>query len=180
MAESDESLLLPTLNLNVRMNISGILSIAGKPGLYKMVGQMKNGIIVESIDTGKRFPAYASHKVSALEDITIYSQDNDVPLGEVFERIYKAEKGKTTIDPNSSGAELKAKMEAVFPEYDEERVYTSDLKKVFKWYNLLVENDLLKLDDDSEATDENSKEEQSGAENQDSTEQAGSGEEEEE
>ncbi len=125
------------------MNISGILSIAGKSGLFKMVGQMKNGIVVESLEDGKRFPAYASSKVSALEDISIYSVDEDVPLGDVFQKIYDLEEGKATISHNSSAAELRARFEEAFPEYDEERVYSSDLKKVFRWYNLLLEKGIL-------------------------------------
>lgn len=125
------------------MNISGILSIAGKSGLFKMVGQMKNGIVVESLEDGKRFPAYASSKVSALEDISIYSVDEDVPLGDVFQKIYDLEEGKATISHNSSAAELRTRFEEAFPEYDEERVYASDLKKVFRWYNLLLEKGIL-------------------------------------
>lgn len=125
------------------MNLSGILSIAGKPGLYKMVGQMKNGIVVESLEDGKRFPAYASNKVSALEDISIYGLEEDVPLGEVFQKIYDFEDGKASIDPNESGKALRQRFEEAFPEYDEDRVYSSDLKKVFKWYNLLLEKGML-------------------------------------
>ena len=125
------------------MNLSGILSIAGKPGLYKMVGQMKNGIVVESLEDGKRFPAYASNKVSALEDISIYGLEEDVPLGEVFQKIYDLEDGQASINPNESGKALRQRFEEAFPEYDEDRVYSSDLKKVFKWYNLLLEKGML-------------------------------------
>lgn len=119
------------------MNLTGILAISGMPGLFRLVGQMKNGIVVESLEDGKRFPAYASHKISALEDISMYSVDGDVNLGEVYDMIYKAEDGGTTISDKASSDELKAKMLEVFPNYDEERVYTSDIKKLFKWYNIL-------------------------------------------
>ena len=74
------------------MDLKGIISISGKSGLYKMVGQMKNGLIVEAIVDGKRFPAYASHKVSALEDISIYGYSEDLPLGEIYGKLFEAQK----------------------------------------------------------------------------------------
>jgi hypothetical protein len=116
------------------MDLKGILSVSGKPGLYKLVGQLKNGIVIESLEDGKRFPAYATDKVSALEDISMYSEEEEIPLAEIFSNIrtYMAEGGE--IKGNASGKELKAQMEAVFPEYDRDRVYTSDMKKLFKWY----------------------------------------------
>ncbi len=120
------------------MNLTGILSISGKSGLYKMVGQMKNGIVVESLEDGKRFPAHSTNKVSALEDISIYGLEGDVPLGEVFGMIYKLEEGSSSIDANASGNELRDRLLKAFPDFDQERVYTSDLKKLFKWYNVLV------------------------------------------
>lgn len=147
------------------MNLSGILSIAGKPGLYKMVGQMKNGIVVESFEDGKRFPAYASNKVSALEDISIYGVEEDVPLGEVFQKIYDLESGKASLSHNESADALRQRLEEAFPEFDKERVYSSDLKKVFKWYNLLLEKGALvpekessNVKEDTVAEDESSSE----------------------
>lgn len=130
------------------------------PGLYKVAGQMKNGIIVESIQDGKKFPAYASHKVSALEDISIYGESEDVPLGEVFQKIFDIEEGKETIPHKSSAAELKGKLEEAFPEYDEDRVYASDIKKLFQWYNLLVSKGLLipVKEEEAEATEESNEE----------------------
>src|SRR5689334_3170999 len=112
------------------MDISGIISIAGMSGLFKVVAQTKNGLIVESLIDKKRVPAYASHKVSALEDVSIYSTGDDVPLKEVFQKIYDKEKGKPAIDHKSPDAELKKYFKAAFAEYDEERVYVSDIKKV--------------------------------------------------
>ena len=98
---------------------------------------MKNGIIVESLEDNKRFPAYASHKVSALDDISIYGYSEDVPLVEVFVMMYKLEEGKETLDSNKASIEeLRARLREAFAEFDEERVYASDLKKLFKWYNL--------------------------------------------
>ncbi len=139
------------------MDLTGIISISGKPGLFKMVGQMKNGIIVESLEDNKRFPAYASHKVSALDDISIYGYSEDVPLVEVFVMMYKLEEGKETLDSNKASIEeLRARLREAFAEFDEERVYASDLKKLFKWYNLLLAQGLIddKVDEPSEEGNE--------------------------
>ena len=132
------------------MNLKGIIAISGMAGLYKVAGQMKNGIIVESIQDGKKFPAYASHKVSALDDISIYGVSEDIPLGDVFAMIYKIEDGKESISHKSSAEELKAKLSEAFPEYDEDRVYSSDIKKLFQWYNLLVSKGELKIEESKE------------------------------
>ena len=126
------------------MNLSGILSIAGYPGLFKMVSQMKSGLVVESLLDGKRMPAYASQKILALEDISIYTEDDDVPLADVFSLILKKTGGKSALNPKkASVAELGDFLASVLPTYDRERVYNSDLKKLFQWFNLLAEKGLL-------------------------------------
>lgn len=126
------------------MNLSGILAISGFPGLFKLVSQMKSGLVVESIIDGKRMPAYATHKILALEDISIYTETEDVPLADVFDLISKKNSGKATVDPKKASAdELKQELASVLPDYDRERVYNSDLKKLFQWYNLLAEKGLL-------------------------------------
>jgi hypothetical protein len=125
------------------MNLSGIISIAGMSGLYKVIAQSKNGLIVESIVDKKRMPAHSTNRVSALEDVSIYSTGDDVPLKEVFQKIYDMEKGGAAIDPKSADAELRSYFKKAFSEYDEERVYTSDIKKVITWYNLLQKQGLL-------------------------------------
>lgn len=125
------------------MDLSGIISIAGMSGLYKVVAQIKNGLIVESLIDKKRIPAYATNKVSALDDVNIYSTGDDVPLKDVFQKIYDKEKGGLAIDQKSPDAELKKYFKAAFPEFDEERVYVSDIKKVIGWYNLLHKEGLL-------------------------------------
>ncbi len=125
------------------MNLSGIISIAGMSGLYKVVAQIKNGLIVESLVDKKRVPAYSTSKVSALEDVNIYSTGDDVPLKEVFQKIYDKEKGGAAIDHKLPDAEMKKYFKAAFPEYDEERVYVSDIKKIISWYNLLHKEGLL-------------------------------------
>lgn len=132
------------------MDLSGIISIAGKPGLYRLVAQTKNGIIVENVQDGKRFPAYASHRVSALEDISIYTYDDDIPLGTVYQSIYDKENGGEALNHKSSGDELRAYMQDILPDFDEERVYTSDIKKLLSWYNLLHSAGALKLKEEAE------------------------------
>ncbi len=125
------------------MDLSGIISIAGMSGLYKVVAQIKNGLIVESLIDKKRVPAYATNKVSALDDVNIYSTGDDVPLKDVFQKIYDKEKGGVAIDQKLPDTEMKKYFKTVFPEYDEERVYVSDIKKVISWYNLLHKEGLL-------------------------------------
>ena len=122
------------------MDLSKILSISGKGGLFELVGQTKNGVVVESLLDGKRIPAYSNQQISALEEISIYGEDEDIPLAEIFTRFFKLENGAaTSVTAKSSGAEIRDYFLDVVPEYDEERVYASDIKKVLKWYNLLLE-----------------------------------------
>lgn len=136
------------------MDLKKILSISGKPGLYNMVAQTKNGIVVESITDGKRFTAFAHERMSALEEISIYTDDEDLPLRDVLKNIYEKENGKKSIDPSSSTDELAAYFGEVAPGYDKEKVYKSDIKKVFKWYNLLAEKGLLDFTDDNKEEEE--------------------------
>lgn len=139
------------------MDLTGILSLSGKSGLFKSIAQTKNGLIVESLIDKKRFPAYVSDKVSSLEDICIFTADEDLPLKDVFELIYKKEQGKACIDHKSNDAELKKYMEEVLPAYDKERVYVSDMRKLFMWYNLLVEHGLLVPEEKEETKAEEKK-----------------------
>lgn len=120
------------------MDFTTILSVSGKPGLYKVVSQSKNGLIVESLSDNKRMPVYSTHKVSSLSDISIYTYDEDKPLKDILKNIFRYTEGKETISPNSSADELTAYMRKLIPDYDENRVYNSDIKKLFKWYNLLL------------------------------------------
>jgi hypothetical protein len=129
-----------------------ILSISGQSGLFKMVAESKNNIIVESLETLKRMPVHSTSKVSALEDIAIYTENGDVPLKDIFKLISDKENGGPAISPKSSGNELKAYFEMIVPEYDRDRVYISDIKKVLLWYNTLQQKELL---DFSETEEEN-------------------------
>jgi len=116
-----------------------ILSISGKPGLYKMISQGKNMIVVESLIDGKRVPAYTKDKVVSLGDIAIYTDTEEVPLGQVFENIKKKENGAACpVDPKADNNTLRKYMGEILPEYDKDRVYPSDMRKLFVWYNILI------------------------------------------
>lgn len=131
------------------MNLSGILSISGYPGLFKLISQMKSGLVVESLLDGKRMPAYATHKILALEDISIYTDEDDVPLAEVFGLMFDKTGGKAALDPKKASInELSDYLASVLPNYDRERVYNSDLKKLFQWFNLLADKGLLKKEEE--------------------------------
>lgn len=119
--------------------IKGILSIAGKPGLYRLVSRGKNSLIVESLQTGKRMPAYTHEKVISLADISIYTNDEDVPLADVLELVSKHTGGKPVdVKGFPSDAAIREYFGEILPEFDHERVYTTDIKKLFSWYNLLL------------------------------------------
>lgn len=125
------------------MYLEGILSISGKPGLFKMVNQARNNLIVESLETKKRFPAFSTAKISALEDIAIFTEEKEVSLLEVFNNIFELHEGKSTISHKSSKEELVDFMTKILPEYDKDRVHISDMKKIVQWYNILVDKDIL-------------------------------------
>ena len=120
------------------MDLSKVLTIAGKPGIYKVIGQMKNGVLVESLSDGKRIPAYAHHQLSLLSEISIYGTSGDIPLNEVMESIHDYKKGES-MDIPKSNEEIMDMFSLMIDNVDEERVYPSDAKKVFKWYNNLLE-----------------------------------------
>ncbi len=125
--------------------LKDLMAISGHGGLFRFVTQGHNGVIVESIETGKRMQAFATMKVSALEDIAIYTEDDEVKFEEIVASIHKYEKGKEAISPKSSADELKEYFGAILPEYDRDRVYVSDIKKVLNWYNLLLKYDLIEI-----------------------------------
>ena len=132
--------------------LKGILAISGYPGLFKMVTEAKNSIIVESLLTGKRMPAYSTSKISALADISVFTETGEIQLKELFKRLQ--ESGKE-ISAKASSNEFKAIFDEVIPEYDKNRVYTSDMKKIIQWYLLLSEKNLL---NESEEVEENPEE----------------------
>lgn len=119
------------------MKLEKIISISGKPGLYKLISQLKNGFIVEDVLTKKKASISNSSQVSLLDNIAMFTFDNEVPLFEVFENLAKNEDYKETISHKSSEDDLRALMSKSLPNYDTERVYVSDIKKLAQWYNIL-------------------------------------------
>lgn len=128
------------------MNLKDILSISGEPGLFKFIAQGRNAIIVEHLETKKRRTASGSAKVSSLEDISIFTEKEDLPLGKVFDLIFEKENGGASVDSKSDAGKLKSYFDEVLPEYDKDRVYVSDMKKVVTWYNILHKLSLLVKD----------------------------------
>lgn len=139
------------------MNLQGIISISGKSGLFKVVAQGKNSVIVESISDKKRIPAQTTNRISALEDISVYTYDGDIPLAEVFSSIYKKTEGQETISHKENASKLKDLLLEVVPNYDEERVYVSDIKKIISWYNILQKCGNLELVEPEEEDTEKEK-----------------------
>ena len=126
------------------MDLSKIVSIAGKPGLFLIKSQAIGRIIVESLIDGKCVPAFAHDRMSSLEEISIYSVDEDKPLKEVFKGIHDKMGDKVDFDAKkASNDELRAKFLEVMPDYDQDAVYPSDMRKVFQWYQLLMDKGLL-------------------------------------
>lgn len=116
-----------------------ILSISGKPGLFKLVSHGKNMLIVESLADQKRVPAYAKDKVISLGDIAIYTDETEVPLHEVLTSVKNKENGgQASISPSAKPDELRTYFTEILPNFDRDRVYPSDIKKLISWYNLLI------------------------------------------
>lgn len=126
-----------------------ILSISGKPGLYKLINNTSNAIIVESLLDGKRFAAYSNSKIIALEDISIYTEDEDMPLKEVLKRIFEKENGTQALSHKADTEKILAYFEEIVPEYDHNRVYVSDMRKIIQWYNLLADKKMLSFEEET-------------------------------
>ena len=120
------------------MELKEIISITGRPGLFKVVAQGKNNVIVESIVDKKRFPAYASDRISTLGDISIYTTDEDAKLTDVLASFHDHFEGKACPSHKEELIVLEGLLEKILPNYDKERVYKSDLRKIFQWYNILI------------------------------------------
>lgn len=135
--------------------LKGILSISGQPGLFKLVTEAKNSIIVESLITGKRSPAYSTSKISALADISVFTETGEIQLKELF---LKIKENGSLINPKASNNEIKSFFEEILPDYDKERVYVSDMKKIMQWYQLLSDQNLLE-NSEEEKPEEKSPEE---------------------
>lgn len=118
-----------------------ILAISGKPGLYKLISQGKNMLVVESLLNGKRTPSYNNEKIISLGDIAMFTDEDEVALSDVFESMYQLEKGaKASVSTKDSERILREYLGKVLPNFDRDRVFASDIKKLISWYNILVEN----------------------------------------
>tara|TARA_B100001540_G_scaffold315217_1_gene341938 strand:+ start:1632 stop:2039 length:408 start_codon:yes stop_codon:yes gene_type:complete len=128
------------------MNLEKIINVAGWPGLYKIISQAKNLIIVESIENKKKSPLNSRNQANMLEEIGIYTYEDTKPLSEIFEKIAKKENYNSTINHKSDNKKLTEYFRTILNDYDEDRVYISDIKKVFQWYNILQKSGLIKKD----------------------------------
>ncbi|MBQ6101579.1 MAG: DUF5606 domain-containing protein [Bacteroidales bacterium] len=137
------------------MDLSKIVSISGKPGLYVIKSQAIGRLIVESVIDGKCSPAFARDRMSSLEEISIFSTDEDRPLKDVFKMIHEKMGDKVDFDYKKAAPEqLREKFAFVMPDYDEEAVYPSDMKKVFAWYQMLMDKNLLDFTEEEEKKEE--------------------------
>ncbi len=149
------------------MDLSIIISISGKPGLYKVVGRSRNGLIAESLADQKRIPVRTADKVSALSDISIFTYEDDLPLKEVLVKLFDHFETKNSPDKLEDEQWMSEELRKVVPEYDEERVYASDLRKLFRWYNLLNEKNL--IDKEEEAAEDPKEKKESKAKTKDTS-----------
>ncbi|SKB27415.1 DUF5606 family protein [Maribacter arcticus] len=142
------------------MGLEKILSVAGKPGLYKLITQTRTGFVAESLLDGKRITVSLRSSVSVLSEIAIYTLEEEVPLREVFQKIQTKENGaKTSISHKDEKIKLEEYFFEVLPNYDEDRVYVSDIKKVIQWYNILSDSDIADFSSEKEETSDTSEEE---------------------
>lgn len=140
------------------MSLEKIISISGKPGLYKLITQTRGGFVAESMIDKKRISVSIQNNVSVLSEIAIYTLSEEIPLRQVFENIKKKENGaQASVKPKDSKDKLEEYFFNVLPDYDEDRVYASDIKKVIQWYNLLQQHNMLDDlvgDEDEKSSDE--------------------------
>lgn len=119
------------------IDLTGIIAISGQPGLYKVVAQSKNGIIVEALADKKRTSISSTAKVSSLEDISMFTTGEDKPVAEIMKSIFDKEKGGVAVDAKSDDKTITTYFASILPEYDKDRVYVSNMRKLFSWYNIL-------------------------------------------
>ncbi len=134
-----------------------ILTISGKPGLYRLISSGRNMFIVEMVDAAKkRMPVYNSESVVMLDDIAIYTDTEEVPLREVFAKIYEKEAAVLPFDIKmATPEELVEYFEGIMPDYDRERVYLTHIKKIYSWYNILVSNGIVEFASEEQEAKEN-------------------------
>ena len=139
------------------IDLTGFISITGQPGLYKIVAQSKNGIIVEGLSDKKRVNIYASTKVSTLTDISMFTTGDDKPIEEIMTSVFEKEKGGAAIDNKSDDKAVEKYFSEILPEYDKERVYVSNMRKLINWYNALQSSGNLKEKTEAKEGEEKTK-----------------------
>src|SRR5690606_13322468 len=150
------------------MELDKVLSISGKPGLYELKAQTRGGFVAESMLDGKKISVNIRHNVSLLSEIAVYTYSEEVPLREIFQKIYEKEDGGEAINHKESKDKLEAYFAEVLPDYDVDRVYSSDIKKIIQWYNLLVAKGVTNFQKPEETEAESTKESDTDAEQKDS------------
>ena len=151
------------------MDLSKILSISGRPGLYQVISQLKSAVLVESLLDKKRFPAFPHEKISTLEEIAVFTANEDKPLRDIFKAFYDKLEGRPALDAKSDNKLLQAFFVEVIPDYDVERVYISDIRKIISWYNLLLEHKILDFTEKEEEKSEEKTEEKKAETTQEAT-----------
>lgn len=137
------------------MKLDKIIAIGGKPGLFKLLTKTKSGFVTESLTDGKRLTVNLRNQVSVLSEISVFTLEEEKPLTEVFELLRQKEQGNTTsISHKADKLALEEYFFEVLPNYDEDRVYPSDIKKIIRWYNILVDHKLLDTSEDTEQENE--------------------------
>lgn len=137
------------------IDLTGIISISGQPGLFKIVAQSKNGIIIEGLADKKRTNIYSTTKVSTLSDIGMYTTGEDKPIEEIMTAIFEKEKGGPCVSSKADDKEIAAYFAQVLPDYDKERVYVSNMRKLFNWYTILQTTGNLKEKEEGKEGEEN-------------------------
>lgn len=132
------------------MDLTKIISISGKPGLHKILNQSRGGVVVASLDNGKKMVVGQTQRVSSLSDISIYTLEGDEPLEKIFRKMYEQSGGKQVEVDFKDDDALREYLFRIFPEHDEDRVYPSDIKKMIKWFNLLLEKGMLDFSEEAE------------------------------
>lgn len=136
------------------MDFTKIIVVSGKSGVFKVVAQSRAGFIAESLIDGKKLPISASNKITSVEDIVVFTETEEIKLKEVLKKMKEHTEGKQAIDHKSADADIKAFFQIVLPDYDKERVYLSDMKKMVFWYNLLQKNDMLDFEEEVKSEEE--------------------------
>ena len=127
-------------------NLDKVLTIAGKPGLFRMITQTRTGVIATSLTDQKKIVTKLGQQINVLSEIRVFGLKDEIPLNDIFERMFEFEKGQPArVKPKASKDELESYFFEIFQDYDEDRVYASDIKKIIQWYNLLLDSNELKF-----------------------------------